>query len=49
MVILVSMFWLCSALPTYDEDSQKSGRVFIYFDTEDGKPVGSAEVEGKEG
>lgn len=37
----------CSAVPTYDEHSQKSGRCLIYFDTPQGHHVGVAEVEGK--
>lgn len=37
----------CSAFPTYDEHSQKSGQLIIYFDTPEGQHVGSAEVSGK--
>jgi hypothetical protein len=39
--------FLCSAVPTYDEQSQKSGRCLIYFDTTDGHHVGVAEIEGR--
>jgi hypothetical protein len=38
---------LCSAVPTYDEQSQKSGRCLIYFDTPEGQHVGVAEIEGR--
>jgi hypothetical protein len=33
-------------VPTYDEDSQKTGRVMIYFDVE-GKQLGTATAEGE--
>jgi len=38
---------VCSAVPTYDEHSQKSGRVYIYFATPDEERVGSVEVDGE--